>query len=71
MRGWGSRRDANLRSRAQLMESRIRLAQQALAEFREHFMPAAMAMPINEVTELMFYLERAEAALSSGEGGAK
>jgi hypothetical protein len=60
MRGWGSRRDANLRQELQRCQSRIRLAQQALAEFREHFIPAAMAMPIQEVTLLLYYLERAK-----------
>jgi len=68
---WGRRRDANLRSRVQLLESRIRLAQAALEEFRTKFIPAAMAMPINEITELMYYLERAETCLASVEGGAQ
>jgi hypothetical protein len=72
MRGWGSRRDASLRQTLQRCQSANRLALQALAEFRERFIPAAMAIPINEVAELMFYLERAETLLSStGEGGGR
>jgi hypothetical protein len=57
MRGWGSRRDANLRSRVQLLESRIKLAQQAMA--------------IIDVTELLSYLERAENLLAGVEGGGR
>jgi hypothetical protein len=68
---WTWKKDANLRSRVQILESRIRLTQAALAEFREHFMPAAMAMPISEVTELLYYLERAETILASVEGGGR
>ena len=68
---WGRKRDSELRADLQRCQSSNRLAQQALAEFRERFIPMAMAIPINEVAELMFYLERAETLLSSGEGGAK
>ena len=68
---WGMKRDAALRTDLQRCQSANRLAQQALAEFRERFIPAAMAMPINEVTELLYYLERAETALSGGEGGGR
>ena len=69
---WGRKRDSELRQELQRCQSRIRLAQAALTEFREHFIPMAMAIPINEVAELMFYLERAETLLSStGEGGGR
>ena len=71
MRAWGRRRDASLRQELQRCQSANRLAQQALAEFRERFIPAAMMIPINEVTELMYFLERAETLLASGEGGAR
>jgi hypothetical protein len=69
---WGRRRDSDLRLRLQVLESRIRLAQAALFDFREHFMPAAMAMPIIEASELLMDLERAENILAGiGEGGAR
>ena len=55
----------------QLLESRIRLAQAALADFRERFVPMAMAMPIIDVTELLSYLERAENLLAGVEGGGR
>jgi hypothetical protein len=71
MRGWGRRRDASLRQELQRCQSRIRLAQQALAVFRERFIPLAMGLPIIDVTELLSYLERAENLLAGVEGGAK
>jgi hypothetical protein len=68
---WGRKSDANLRSCVQLLESRIRLAQQALEQFRTKFIPLAMSMPIIEVTELLSCLERAENLLAGVEGGGR
>jgi hypothetical protein len=55
----------------QLLESRIRLAQAALADFRERFVPMAMSMPIIDVIELLSYIERAENLLAGVEGGGR
>jgi hypothetical protein len=66
-----NRREVSLRNRVQVLESRIRLAQAALADFRERFVPMAMAMPIIDVTELLSYLERAENLLAGVEGGGR
>jgi hypothetical protein len=63
------RREVALRNRVQLLESRIRLAQAVLADFRERFVPMTMSMPIIDVTELLSYLERAENLLAGMEGG--
>jgi hypothetical protein len=71
MRGWGRRRDASLRQELQRCQCRIRLAQAALAAFRERFIPMAMGLPIIDVTELLSYLERAENLLASAEGGGR
>jgi hypothetical protein len=65
------RREVALRNRVQLLESRIRLAQAALADFRERFIPLAMGLPIIDVTELLSYLERAENLLAGVEGGGR
>jgi len=61
---WGRRRDSALRGDLQQCQSRVRLAQAALAEFRERFVPAAMSMSILDATELLSYLERAENPLA-------
>ena len=66
-----NRREVALRNRVQLLESRIRLAQAALAAFRERFIPMAMGLPIIDVTELLSYLERAENLLAGVEGGVR
>jgi hypothetical protein len=66
-----NRREVSLRNRVQVLESRIRLAQAALADFRERFVPMVMAMPIIDVTELLSYLERAENLLAGVEGGGR
>jgi hypothetical protein len=65
------RRGVALRNRVQLLESRIRLAQAALADFRERFIPLTMSLPIIDVTELLSYLERAENLLAGVEGGGR
>jgi hypothetical protein len=69
MRGWGRRRDASIRQALQRCQSYNRMAQKELAEFRERFIPLAMEIPIQEVAELLYYLERAETILAGGEGG--
>jgi hypothetical protein len=66
-----NRREVSLRNRVQLLESRIRLAQAALADFRERFVPMAMSMPIIDVIELLSYIERAENLLAGVEGGGR
>jgi hypothetical protein len=65
------RREVALRNRVQLLGSSIRLAQAALADFRERFVPMAMSMPVIDVTELLSYLERAENLLAGVEGGGR
>jgi hypothetical protein len=65
------RREVALRNRVQILESRIRLAQAALADFRERFILLAMGLPIIDVTELLSYLERAENLIAGVEGGGR
>jgi hypothetical protein len=65
MRGWGSRRDANLRSRLQLLESRQRLAVAALDEFTERLNIMALELlSIGDLTELIGRLMAIRAMLT-------
>jgi hypothetical protein len=67
---WGSRRDANFRHRIQLLESRIRLSQQALAALRARLVPMLTAhVPIIDATEIVVLLERVENILAGSESG--
>jgi hypothetical protein len=49
---WGRLRDANLRSRVQVLESRQRLAVAAIDEFLKHLIAAGQEAPINTMAEL-------------------
>jgi hypothetical protein len=69
MRGWGSRRDANLRSRVQLLESRQRLAVTAVDEFTERLNVMALELlSLRDLAELIGRLMAIRAMLTE-EGG--
>jgi hypothetical protein len=65
---WGRRRDADLRSRVQVLESRHRLAVSALEAFQARFIELARdLLSIGDITELMTRLEAIRTVLSDGE----
>ena len=62
---WGARRDANLRARLQLLESRQRLAVAALDEFAERLNVMARGLiSIGDLTELIGRLMAIRAMLT-------
>jgi hypothetical protein len=71
MRGWGRRRDSSLRQELQQCQSRIRLALDALAVFRQGFMDLALHLPMLNAAELLARLDRIEIILGREEGGGR
>lgn len=69
MRGWGSRRDASLRHRVQLLESRQRRAVAAIDELQERLGAVALELlSIADLAELAGRLMAIRATLTE-EGG--
>ena len=70
MRSWGSRRDASLRSRVQLLESRQRLAVTAIDEFADRLNVMALELlSIADLAELIGRLMAIRAMLTEQGGG--